>query len=471
MRAQKLLTILFIALIGVFANQNASAQLSWWNPVGTIVAGNSGFNPGSQELGTNGTSDTALGAPYGICADGSGNIYIADFGHHRVQRWHVGDPFGTTVVGATGVSGSDNAHLNGPTGVAFDHLGNLFVTDRQNNRVMKYAAASINAIGNTGQTTSSVQGTLFCGGNAYGSALKDVNAPTGIFITAGASDDSVYVSEGNDDTAGVYRVLRFPPNSSGSSSMGTIVAGGTHSHGIAITEVNLDHPTGIYVNATTRDVYIADEGNARVQEWSEPYTTGVTVAGSATGQHGSSNALLSDPFGVWLDAYGNILVSDFSNSRIMEWSPGAAAGVLVIGHTDTANYDSVHLGYPYGICLDANKNLFVTDDEYYVAKEFTGYYTGIKAITSLISKVSLYPNPNMGSFTLQSTVDASLEGKNIYIVVMDMSGKIVMSTQAVVQNHAINKQINVGAEIPNGVYQLQVISGNDKANSKFEVIR
>jgi len=469
MQAQKLLTCLFTVLMCAFATGNASAQYSYYID-GAIIAGNDsiGGPPSTQELGRSGPSDTAFDGPTGICADGSGNIYVADFYNNRVQRWHVGDKFGTTVVGTTSATGgSSNALLNGPTGVALDSHGNLFVSDRNNNRVMEYSSASISAIPDNGQITSTVSGTIFCGGFAYGSGKQDVNAPTGIFITL--PDDSLYVAEGNDDTAGVYRVLRFPPGSS-SGTLGTVVAGGAHSSGLSATPTNLDHPIGIYVNATTRDVYIADYGYHRVQEWSEPYTTGATVAGS-TIQAGANDSLLQQPCGVWLDAHGNLLVTDYQNSRLMEYLQGDTFGIVVVGVPNAAGFTPDSLGSPYGICMDASGHLFLTDDNYQIAKEYTYSATGVKAIKNLIIGVELYPNPSMGSFSLRSTVDPSLNGKDAYIMVMDINGKVVFSEKVTVQNGSVNQQLQMGDKVPDGVYQLELVSGNNKANSKFEIIR
>jgi sugar lactone lactonase YvrE len=472
MQAQKLLTCLFIVLMCTFSNENASAQYNYWSADGIIIAGNSQIGPPQdQELGHSSLSDTGLNAPYGICADAYGNVYIADFDNQRVQRWALGTNvfFGTTVVGQTGVSGSDNAHLNGPTGVAVDQAGDLFVTDYNNNRVMKYSYQNISGIANNGQTTSSLSGTVFAGGLGFGTTSQYVNNPGGIFITK--PDDTVYVAEGSDTAlAGHFTVLRFPPNSSSGTS-GTIVAGGTHAHGTSATANNLNNPKGIYVDATTRDVYIADWGYSRVQRWSEPYSGGMTVAGGSQQQIGHSDSLLDDPCGVWLDAQGNLLVTDFGNNRIMEYLPGDTSGIPVLGVTSTTGFTGNLLGQPYGICLDSHGNLFVTDDGYIIAKEYSDSNTAVKTVKPLINNLNLYPNPNMGSFTLHSTVDVSLNGQQAFIVVMDINGKVVFSEKAVIQNGSVNKQIDMGDKIPNGVYQLQLVSGNNTAGSKFEIVR
>ncbi len=465
MRTQSLLTLLFIVLICGYASQHASAQYTWFNQNGIQFAGNIGLNPGSQELGHPGPSDTALNFPYGLCVDGSGNVYIADFFNDRVQKWHVGDAYGTTVAGVTG----DSTHLNHPTAVALDHNGNLFVADRNNNRIVKYTAASINV--SNGQTASTASPTLFAGGYATLTAQKNhVNAPTGLFITAGANDDTVYVAEGNDNTnIGVFRVLAFPPNYVVGDS-GILVAGGGHYHGQGISATTLNEPLGIFVDKTTRDVYVADYGYARVQKWAPPYVTGVTVAGSSLGAPGSNDSLLNCPSGVWVDANGNVIVTDYLNSRIMEWAPGALAGSRVVG-TGLPGIAVNQISAPYGICLDANKNLFVTDPSYQLAKEFTYSPTSVPVLNSAITKVELYPNPNSGSFTVSGNVNASLNGKQVYIIVLDMNAKVVLSEKAIAQNGNVSKHIDMGKELPNGVYQVQLVSGNNSANSKFQLMR
>ena len=56
-----------------------------------------------------------------------------------------------------------------------------------------------------------------------------------------------------------------------------------------------------------------------------------TVAGSSQGTSGSTPALLSQPYDVFVDGNGTIYVTDTLNSRIHKWLPGASTGITVAG--------------------------------------------------------------------------------------------------------------------------------------------
>ncbi|WP_183561108.1 NHL repeat-containing protein [Mucilaginibacter sp. SP1R1] len=73
--------------------------------------------------------------PFGIAIDASDNIFVADLGNNLIRKI-TADGAVTTWAGS-GKIGFDNgvgtgASFNGITGLAFDHNGNLYVTDNHN---------------------------------------------------------------------------------------------------------------------------------------------------------------------------------------------------------------------------------------------------------------------------------------------------------------------------------------------------
>jgi serine/threonine protein kinase, bacterial len=66
-----------------------------------------------------------------MAVDTAGNVYVPDFGNHRVVTLAAGSST-QTVLPFTG--------LKGPWGVAVDSVGNVYVTDYLNNRVVKLPA-------------------------------------------------------------------------------------------------------------------------------------------------------------------------------------------------------------------------------------------------------------------------------------------------------------------------------------------
>jgi sugar lactone lactonase YvrE len=97
---------------------------------GTTVAGGNGLGPGSNQFN----------APYAVCVSKkTGDIYVADTGNHRIQRWSPGATSGVTIIGVTGVSGIDATLLNGPTYVVLSMNETfLYVSDGFNNRVQRF---------------------------------------------------------------------------------------------------------------------------------------------------------------------------------------------------------------------------------------------------------------------------------------------------------------------------------------------
>jgi len=83
---------------------------------------------------------TGVLEPYGIAVDGSGNVYVADTGNHRIRKI---TPSGavSTLAGAGTAGFADGtgpvARFSGPRGVAVDGSGNVYVADTGNHRIRK----------------------------------------------------------------------------------------------------------------------------------------------------------------------------------------------------------------------------------------------------------------------------------------------------------------------------------------------
>lgn len=470
MHIKKLHSLCIILLAVIFCNNTQAQQLRYWKQNATRAAGNSGTLFTHQ-----GTSDSALYNNYGVCMDASGTaLYIADFTNNRVQKYTIGAYTGTTVAGATGVAGSDNSHLSGPKGVALDHLGNLYVADYGNDRVIMFTAASI-AAATPGQTVASAVGTVVAGGNGEGSAANQVNNPTAVFVTT--PDDTLWVSEGvaNKNT---YRVVKFPYGST-SATNGKLAAGCSGSGcgmGNPANTSNLYLNQGIYVDNATHTLYVADQGYSRIQMYPVGITAGTTVAGVAGVQSGLgsvvTDSFLKQPGDVIYDnASGNLIIADCQQARIMEWKPGAPFGYRVLG-TGTFGTNPNQLFYPFRFCMDASKNLYVSDYGFNAVMKFTdSALVDVPHVNNLIQQVNLVPNPSKGTFNLDASVDASLNGKSGWIIITDMSGRTVHQDMCTVNNNNINKQLNLSPAIPNGIYMLQLTIGDQKFNSKFEVLK
>lgn len=87
--------------------------------------------------GRRGQSLSALNSPRGVTVDELGNVYVADTNNHRIVRWAPGATSGILIVGGRG-DGSKADQLQRPTDLQFDGYGNLYVADSGNNRIQKF---------------------------------------------------------------------------------------------------------------------------------------------------------------------------------------------------------------------------------------------------------------------------------------------------------------------------------------------
>jgi len=85
--------------------------------------------------GSSGTGNGQFNGPGGIAVDGSGNVFVADNGNNRIQKFDNAGTFLTTW----GSFGIGNGQFFGPQGVAVDGSGNVFVAEFGNNRIQKFA--------------------------------------------------------------------------------------------------------------------------------------------------------------------------------------------------------------------------------------------------------------------------------------------------------------------------------------------
>lgn len=96
----------------------------------TLVAGNINC--------TSGRDSTSLLYPSRTTLDPMGNLYVADRNNQRIQFFPNGEIHGITIAGKTGVGGNDTTTFNAPWAVALDSQLNFYVADSLNHRIQKF---------------------------------------------------------------------------------------------------------------------------------------------------------------------------------------------------------------------------------------------------------------------------------------------------------------------------------------------
>jgi len=272
----------------------------------TTIAGNG--TPGYS--GDGGAATAAeLSYPTGVAVDGSGNIYIADYGNSRLRKVNSSGVIttfaGNGTIGYSGDGGAATAaELYYPYGVAVDGSGNLYIADQYNNRIRKVNTSGV-------ITTIAGNGTYGYGGDGGAATAAELGGPTGVAVDGSGN---IYIAD-----YGYSRIRKV--NTSGVIT--TLAGNGTAAYsgdGGAATAAELAYPYGVAVDESG-NIYIADYGNCRIRKVN---SSGVitTLAGNGTpgytGDGGAATAAeLNAPMGVAVDGSGNILyIADCSNNRL-----------------------------------------------------------------------------------------------------------------------------------------------------------
>jgi PKD repeat protein len=346
-------------------------------------------------VGDGGQATSAqLNAPIGVAVDQSGNAYVADVMNRRIRRV---TPAGTiTTIAGTGTAGfsgdggqATSAQLNGPFGVAVDQNGNVYIADTVNNRVRRVTSAGqITTVAGTGTA-----GSTGDGGQATSAQL---NVPEGVALDA---NGNLYVAE----FAG-HRVRRVTTAGVISTFAGTGTAGSGGDGGQA-TSAQLRNPIGVTVDAAG-NVYIADSGNHKIRRVT---AQGVISTFAGTGTAGftgdggqATSAQLSGPFGVTVDAGGNVYIGDTGNNRIRRVTSAGTittiAGTGVAANTSDGNpASSAQINTPTGVAVGRDGSLYVASTN----------GNRIRKITNAPPTASFTANPESGTAPLNVSFDAS----------------------------------------------------------------
>ncbi len=270
-------------------------------------------------------------------------------------------------------SGTSATAMSSPSATAVDELGNLYVSDTENCRVLQFPPPLTNGeaahlvIGQANLNTG-------CGGTASASTLGHTGAVA--FDQAG----NLWVAD-----TGNSRVLRFkPPFKTGEAA--NLVVGQTNfiSGGCVYppTASTLCYPTGLAFD-NHNYLWVADSSNNRVLEFKAPQTNtanlelgqpAATAFTSATENNGGISASsLFGPEQIGFDPQDELWVADAQNSRVLQFDPNfhnGGAAFLVLGQTDFTSGSSNQglstpnagtLSYPYGIVIEGDQGLWVGD--------------------------------------------------------------------------------------------------------------
>lgn len=379
--------ILLLALLAIAGCETATMDSSIWD-VRSVVnyadPGNPLFHGPTIETPSTSTSSTqptapqssyiiypvigsqegVLSYPSDIVLDKDHNLFIADRGAHRVckldnqgnMRVYAGlsSNSGTPVYGYNGETVALKSSLYGPTSLALDALGTLYVADTFNNRIRKVTPdGKISDIAGTGASD-------FSGDEGVATAAG-IKLPWGLLLDP--AGNLLFTDSGNN------RMRRVDLAGKVSTVAGTGVQGFAGDN-LSKSTALLNSPAGMAFDLQG-NLYFADRDNNRIRkiDLSGNITT-VAGNGSDNGELGdggpATQASLSHPQDVAVDKYGFIYIADTYHHRIRRVDLAGqittiAGGSLNDGLGDLGQATLARLSYPGGITLDSDGGVYIAD--------------------------------------------------------------------------------------------------------------
>lgn len=301
-----------------------------------------------------------LASPSGVAVDLNGNFYVADQQNHRILRVDA-TGVSTTVAGtgSAGYSGdgsaATSAQLAGPSSVALDGLGNVYIADTVNHRVRRVDAAGI-------ITTVAGTGTQGFGGDGGQATSAQLGTIWGVAVDGLGN---VYVTDSDRvrriDATGIITTF---------AGDGTFPVGADVGDGGPATSAQLGGPKGVAVDGAG-NVFIADTSGARIRRVD---MTGIITTVAGSGDYGFAgdgmlaiNAQLKVPHAIAIDAIGNLYIADTMNDRVRRVDLGGiittVAGTGLFGGSsgDGGPATMAQLTAPGGVAVDGAGRVYITD--------------------------------------------------------------------------------------------------------------
>jgi tripartite motif-containing protein 71 len=298
------------------------------------------FSPSGKyeaKFGSKGSGSGQMKTPYGFTVDAKGNIWIADTGNNRVDEfnekhefvqafgWNVNKSEGKLEVcttscktGGTGGTGAASGEFNEPKGIAVTSGGDVYVSDTVNNRVQEFTEKGefIATFGFDVNEKGAEQFevcTTKCQAGKAGSGNGEFNVPIGLAVDAAGN---IWVADRSNSRVEEFNsedkyLFKFGEKGSGAGQ--------------------LDEAKGVAVDSAG-NLWVADSINNRVQEFTR---TGKFLA--VFGDKGTGNGAFEEPWGIAFGV-GTVYVGDNKNSRVQEWTPAPGPGNEGANDTRTTYY-------------------------------------------------------------------------------------------------------------------------------------
>ncbi len=298
----------------IYIADTASHTIRRMNSAGTVttIAGMAGFTGTSDGTG----SEARFNSPQGVAVDGAGNIYVSDTFNHTIRMISPGGVV-TTLAGVAGSSGTvdangSTARFFGPTALAVDSSGTVFVSDSSNHSIRRMS---------TSRDVTTVAGLSGASGFADGTGTSArFSLPSGLALDASGN---LYVADS------LNQVIRRVTTGGTVTTVAGLAGNAGINDGIGVI-ARFNRPTGLALD-NSGNVFITDTFSSTIRKLVITTSEVTTIAGLAvtTGSTdgAGSTARFNQPVGIAVDINGNIYIADTRNHTIRRSGSPIAAQI------------------------------------------------------------------------------------------------------------------------------------------------
>ena len=418
-------------LLGATDYQNDT--LSWSVTNGTTLpswltineAGVVSTYSGKQSTGgdLDGNSSVALfGGLSGIAQDTQGNIYVADRNNNKIKKIDTnGNVITIAGSGDTGTADGQGilATFTQPNGVTVDIDGNIYVIGSSN---------KIRKIDTDGNVTT-IAGSGNSGSDDGQGTSATFNGLNGITVD---NQGNLYVADSMNN-----KIRKIDTDGNVTTFTGSGSAGSDDGQGASAT---FNYPYDVEVD-NNGNIYVADYLNHKIRKIDSSGNV-TTIAGSGTSGSADGQGTLATfyrPSGVTLDANGNIYVADTWNNKIRKIDINGNVTTIagsIQGYVDNSSALVARFYWPRDVIIDTGGNLFIADYNNNV----------VRKLTTMVSISGVPGNSEVGVHDVNLTLsDGTNEVAHNFNIVVNPISPTIISTSETTTNTDVNYSYILGA--------------------------